>query len=186
MEPIYLVVGVLAMSATALIFCLNRLAALEARYRQAFGDVDVYLQRRHDMIPNLIATAKGFAAHETSLLTTLNEALVRAQGAGDVEQRLQKEGAVSDAVRAVLVNSAQSHQLSSSVHFQQLMDELRDTEDKLSAARRFLNLAAAEHNAALSQFPFNLIARLKGARPCPVFDTGMMRPLLEIPTTVKI
>jgi len=167
------------------IWTYNSLVTLRARVSQAFADIDVQLKQRHDLIPNLIETVKGYVAHERGTLEAVIEtrnAALRAQGPAD---QATAENALSGALGRLLALSEAYPDLKASANFQQLQADLADIENKLAAARRYFNNGAAEYNAAIQHFPAVLFAGAMGFRPQPYFDVGETeRQALDTPPKV--
>jgi LemA protein len=150
----------------------NGLVALRARASQAFADVDVQLKQRHDLIPNLVETVKGYAAHERGTLEAVVQARNAALGAQGPARQAQAEAALNGAVGRLLALAEAYPDLKTSANFQGLQDELSAVEDKLAAARRFFNNAVAEYNTAIQSFPALLFSRAIGFLPREFFDVG--------------
>jgi LemA protein len=167
------------------IWTYNSLVTLRARVNQAFADIDVQLKQRHDLVPNLIETVKGYAAHERGTLQAVVEtrnAALNAQGPTD---QSAAEGALSGALGRLMALSEAYPDLKASENFQQLQTDLADIEDKLAAARRFFNNGVAEYNAAIQHFPAVIFAGLMGFREQAFFDVGeAQRQALDVPPKV--
>eukprot|EP01030_Chromulinospumella_sphaerica_P018254 gene18254-18107_t len=140
----------------------NRLVTLNARADQAFADIDVQLKQRHDLIPNLVETVKGYAAHEKGTLEAVVAARNAAASATTVEGKVQAEGVLSGALRQLFAVAEAYPDLKANTNFLNLQDQLADLENKLAAARRFFNNAVAEFNAARRGFPAVVFAGLFG------------------------
>jgi LemA protein len=152
-----------------LIVIYNRLVALRQTTRNAFADVDVQLKQRHDLVPNLVETVKGYAAHESGVLDKVTQARASAMRAGSLQDRSAAEGALTGALTQLLAVAENYPQLKANENFRQLQSELGDLENKLAAARRFFNNAVAEYNTAIEQFPAVLIAGMLGFSPAEMF-----------------
>jgi LemA protein len=158
-----------------LIGAYNRLVALRQNCNQAFADIDVQLKQRHDLIPNLVETVKGYAAHEKGTLEAVIQArnsAVSAERSGDPAQMGAAEGALGAALGRLIALSEAYPDLKANANFQQLQNELTDIENKLAAARRFFNSAVAEYNTGREQFPAVLVANSFGFGPRVFFDLG--------------
>src|SRR5580692_11345410 len=147
----------------------NRLVGLRQNANQAFADIDVQLKQRQDLIPNLVETVKGYAAHESGTLEAVTAARTAAAGAANVEQRVQAENVLSGALRQLFAVSEAYPDLKANANFMQLQGELGDIENKLAAARRFFNNAVSEYNASIQQFPAVLFAASMGFPPRAFF-----------------
>jgi LemA protein len=148
----------------------NRLVALNQAWKRAFADIDVQLKQRHDLIPNLVETVKGYAAHESGVFTQVTEARASAMRATSVPEKSAAEGALSGALANLMAVAENYPQLKANENFKQLQDELADLENKIAAARRFLNNAVAEYNTAIQQFPAALFAGAMGFAAAPMFE----------------
>jgi len=163
----------------------NRLVALRQASNQAFADIDVQLKQRHDLIPNLVETVKGYAAHERGTLEAVVAARNSAIAATNVNDKVHAENALTGALRGLFALSEAYPDLKASANFAALQSELSDVENKLAAARRFFNNAVGEFNAAIQQFPAVLFAGALGFQPREFFDLGENRPALEVAPSVK-
>jgi LemA protein len=164
----------------------NGLVSLRQRVSQAFADIDVQLKQRHDLIPNLIETVKGYAAHERGTLDAVVQARNAALTAHGPAQQAAAEGALSGALGRLLALSEAYPDLKANTNFQQLQSELTDVENKLAAARRFFNNAVSEYNASIQAFPAVLFAGSMGFGPREFFDLGeTQRQTLDVAPQVK-
>jgi LemA protein len=153
-----------------LIMTYNGLVTLRQRCRQAFSDIDVQLKQRHDLVPNLVETVKGYASHERGTL----EAVVQARNAAIAAQgpaaQAQAEGMLQGALRQLFALAEAYPDLKANTNFQQLQTELADLENKIAAARRFFNSAAAEYNSTRESFPAVIFAQSMGFGPQEFFN----------------
>ena len=166
---------VIVVLAVLLIGIYNRLVALRQNCNQAFADVDVQLKQRHDLIPNLVETVKGYAAHEAGTLEAVIQArnsAVSAERTGDPKAMGAAEGILGQALGRLIALSEAYPDLKANANFQQLQAELSDIENKLAAARRFFNNAVGEYNTAREQFPAVIFAGMFGFGPREFFDVG--------------
>jgi LemA protein len=164
----------------------NGLVSLRQRVSQAFADIDVQLKQRHDLIPNLIETVKGYAAHERGTLDAVVQARNAALTAQGPAQQAAAEGALSGALGRLLALSEAYPDLKANTSFQQLQSELTDVENKLAAARRFFNNAVSEYNASIQAFPAVLFAGPMGFGTREFFDLGeTQRQTLDVAPQVK-
>lgn len=166
---------VIAVLAVLLIGIYNRLVALRQNCNQAFADVDVQLKQRHDLIPNLVETVKGYAAHEAGTLEAVVQArnsAVSAERTGDPKAMGVAEGILGQALGRLIALSEAYPDLKANTNFQQLQAELSDIENKLAAARRFFNNAVGEYNTAREQFPAVIFAGMFGFGAREFFDVG--------------
>ncbi len=180
-----IIVVIVAVLALLLAGAYNRLVGLRQRANQAFADIDVQLQQRHDLIPNLVETVKGYAAHEKGTLEAVTNARAAAASAGSVEDKVRAENVLSGALRQLFAVAEAYPDLKANASFTRLQDELSDIENKLAAARRFFNSAVAEFNAAIQQFPAVLIAGAFGFSERTFFDVGADRETVSAAPQVK-
>jgi LemA protein len=161
---------------------------MRQRVNQAFSDIDVQTKQRHDLVPNLVETVKGYAGHERGTLEAVvkaRNAAVTAQGGG-VAAQAAAENALTGALRQLFALSESYPDLKASQNFQQLQAELSDLENKIAAARRFFNNAVQEYNTGIQQFPAALVAGSLGFTPKEFFDVGAeQRKELEQAPQVK-
>ncbi|MGD0190407.1 MAG: LemA family protein [Rhizomicrobium sp.] len=161
---------VVALVALFAIFSYNGLVGLRQAWKQAFADIDVQLKQRHDLIPNLVETVKGYAAHESGVFTAVTQARANAMHATGVGDKAAAEGALSGALGNLMAVAENYPQLKANQNFLELQSELTDIENKIAAARRFLNNAVAEYNAAIQRFPAVLYAGAMGFTPAAMFE----------------
>ncbi|HEY8381353.1 MAG TPA: LemA family protein [Microvirga sp.] len=177
--------GALALLALYLISTYNGLVSLRARAAQAFSDIDVQLKQRHDLIPNLIETVKGYAGHERGTLEAVVRARNEALTAG-VSDKPAAEAALNGSLGRLMALAESYPDLKADENFRQLQTELAEVEDKLAAARRFFNNAVAEYNAGVGAFPAVLFAGLFGFGQRAYFDIGEgERQRLDVAPQVK-
>jgi LemA protein len=150
----------------------NGLVAMRQRVNQAFADIDVQLRQRHDLIPNLVETVKGYAAHERGTLDEVIKARNVAVAAQGPAQQAAAENMLSGALRQLFALSEAYPDLKANANFQQLQAELADLENKIAASRRFFNNAVQEYNTAMQKFPAALFASALGFAPKEFFDLG--------------
>jgi LemA protein len=137
----------------------NRFIRLRTRTEEAWADIDVQLKRRFDLIPNLIETVKGYAAHEKSVLEGVTEARTKAMGAQTISEHSEAENMLTGALKSLFAVSENYPDLKANTNFLELQRELSDTENKIQAARRFYNTNVRDFNIASQTFPSNLIAK---------------------------
>lgn len=149
---------VIAVVAIWAVIAYNRLVMLTNRVGEAWADIDVQLKRRYDLIPNLVSTVKGYAAHESGTLEKVTELRNQAMAAQGVGERAQAEGALAGALKSVFALAENYPNLKANENFVELQRELSDTENKIQAARRFYNGVVQDLKNAVQQFPSNMIA----------------------------
>jgi LemA protein len=181
----WIVLGVVVAFVLWVIVIYNGLVAMRQRVSQAFADVDVQLKQRHDLIPNLVETVKGYAAHERGTLEAVIKARNTAMAAQGPAQQAAAENMLSGALRQLFALSEAYPDLKANANFQQLQTELTDIENKIAAARRFFNSAVQEYNTGIQQFPAALFAGALGFGPREFFDLGETRKELEQAPSVK-
>lgn len=157
----YIFIGLIVLLILVLIGIYNRLVALRQNCTQGLGDIDAQLRQRYDLVPNLVATVKGYATHEQATLDKVIEARNRAASAPGRANEAEFAGAI----KGLLALSEAYPELKANTNFQALQGELADVEDKLAAARRALNAASANYNTARQSFPAVLFASLLGFGP---------------------
>lgn len=180
-----IVIVVLAVLALVVVAIYNRLVALRARADQAFADIDVQLKQRHDLIPNLVETVRGYATHEKSTLDAVIAARNAAESATGVEGKVQAESAVTAGLGRLFAIAEAYPDLKANTTFLGLQSELSDVENKLAAARRFFNNAIAEYNTGRQSFPAVIFAGMFGFGERSSFDLGDQRAALEVAPSVK-
>lgn len=153
---IMLVIVVLAV--LWLIATYNGLIKLKNRVDEAWSDIDVQLKRRHDLIPNLVSTVKGYAAHEKEVFEKVTEARARAMGAGTTHDKVEAENMLTNTLKSLLAVAEAYPDLKANQNFLELQRELTDTEDKIMASRRFYNGNVRDFNIKIEVFPTNIIA----------------------------
>src|ERR1700761_2603566 len=140
------------------IFTYNRLVSLRQAWKRAFADIDVQLKQRQDLVPNLVDTVKGYATHESAVFTAVTQARASAMKATTVGEKSAAEGALTGALGNLMAVAENYPELKANQGFMQLQSELADLENKIAAARRFMNNAVAEYNSAIQQFPAVMFA----------------------------
>lgn len=163
----------------------NRLVALDQRCDTAFGDIDVHLKHRHNLIPPLVETVRGFAKHESDILMGVTEARAEALKASSPEVRLSAENNLTQNINALMGVAERYPDLKASTHFSELRRELVDAENRITASRRFYNLAVEEYGTTLRQFPGSYIGRLFKMNVRMPFDLGIERVLIDEPLSIK-
>ncbi len=149
---------VVAVIAVGIIFMYNGLIRLKNRVDEAWSDIDVQLKRRYDLIPNLVNTVKGYAAHEKEVFDRVTQARSAAMGAGSAEAKGQAENMLSGALKSLFAVAEAYPDLKANQNFLELQRELTDTEDKIMAARRFYNGNVRDFNTKIQVFPTNIFA----------------------------
>jgi LemA protein len=181
----WIVLGVIVVLLLWIMMIYNQLVAMRQRVGQAFADVDVQLKQRHDLIPNLVETVKGYASHERGTLEAVVNARNTAMTAQGPAQQAAAENMLSGALRQLFALSEAYPDLKANQNFQQLQTEIADTENKIAASRRFFNNAVQEYNTGIQQFPAALFAAMLGFTERTFFDVGEERAVVEKAPQVK-
>ena len=183
---ILVVVGIIILIVIWAISLYNGLVRLRNRRQNAFADIDVQLRQRHDLVPQLVETVKGYASHEKELLTRITEARTAAMSARSIDDKIVAEQQLTSALQGLRVQVEAYPDLKANQNFLQLQEELSDIENKLAASRRFFNGATTEYNNAVETFPSNLIANNFGFKREIMFDLGTEgRTRMEEPPAIK-
>ena len=172
MTGIYVILGVVALLVVIGIVQYNKLVRLNVAVDEGFAQIEVQLQRRGDLIPNLVETVKGYASHEKETFEKVVQARAQATAAQGVAAVAEADGMLTQALRGLLAVAEAYPDLKANANFQQLQAELSDIENKLAAARRFFNNAVGEYNTAREQFPAVIFAGMFGFGPRDFFDVG--------------
>lgn len=148
----------------------NNLVKLRNNRENAFANIDVQLKQRHDLVPQLVATVKGYATHEREVLQRVTEARTAAIGATTINDKINAENALTSALAGLKVSLEAYPDLKANQNFMQLQNEIADLENKLAAVRRFFNSATRELNNAVETFPSNIFAKMFGFKKEPMFE----------------
>ncbi|MHB2167237.1 LemA family protein [Alsobacter sp. R-9] len=182
----WILLGLIVVAGLWLIATYNGLVGLRQRVSQAFADIDVQLKQRHDLIPNLVETVKGYATHEKSTLEAVIQARNAALAAQGPGAQAAAENQLTGALGRLIALSEAYPDLKANANFQQLQGELSDIENKLAAARRFFNNAVSEYNASIQAFPAVFFAKNFGFTEREFFDVGTdARVALDKPPSVS-
>jgi LemA protein len=168
----FIFLGVIVIVAFVLIGIYNNLVAQRQNCNQGWADIDAGLRQRHDLIPNLVETVKGYASHEASTLNAVIAARAGALDASSPDQLARAEKALTGALGNLMAVAENYPDLKASANFQTLQGELADVEDKLAAARRAYNAAAADYNTATQSFPAVLVAGSLGFAQRDFWEIG--------------
>jgi len=167
-----IVLAIVVIVVVFLALTYNRLVTLRQRVKEAFSDIDVQLKRRHDLIPNLVETVKGYAAHERGVFDEVTQARAGAIAAGaqGPQQRAAAEDMLTGALRSLFAVAEAYPQLQAVQEYKDLSENLRDTEDKIQFARRFYNGQVRDYNTALQTFPTVVLAGAMGFASSEYFE----------------
>jgi LemA protein len=166
---ILIILGVIVL---AIIYIYNSLVRAKVRTDEAWSDISVQLKRRYDLIPNLVNTVKGYAAHEKTVFEDVTEARAQAMNAQTVSEAAKADNQFQAALKSLFAVAENYPDLKANQSFQQLQAELIDTEDKIQAARRFYNGAARDLNTKIQTFPTNIFAGMMGFKLRDFFEVS--------------
>jgi LemA protein len=170
MQTLHLILAIAAIVILWVIVLYNGLIKLKNRVKEAWSDIDVQLKRRYNLIPNLVETVKGYATHERELFEKVTKARTEAMSATGAKDKGQAENMLSNTLKSLFAVAENYPDLKASENFIELQRELRDTEDKIQAARRFYNTNARDMNIKIESFPANLIAKPLGFKMADFFE----------------
>jgi len=174
MGPLIVVIIVLVVIGLALVASYNGLVRKRNRTQEAWSQIDVQLKRRHDLIPNLVETVKGYASHERGTfeqVTNARAAAVSAGATGDPSKVGPAENALTGALRSLFAVAENYPDLKASQNFLELQEQVTGTEDKIAFARQFYNTSVRDYLTAMQTFPRNLYASAFGFQPVPYLET---------------
>ena len=164
--PLLVVLGVAGLC----VVLYNRMVRLRIRCDESWADIDAQLKRRADLVPNLVETVKGYAAHEKGLMEEVTRARSMALSSGSLEERASAEQALSGALRGLFAVAEAYPELKANTNFLQLQGELSKVEDDIQLARRYYNAVVRDYNSAIETFPGNLFASVFGFGPRGYFE----------------
>lgn len=182
---VLLFLGIIFLLVMMVVSLYNRLVRFRNNREQAFSDIDVQLKQRHDLIPQLVDSVKGYMGHERGVLTEITEARSNAMKATTINEKIAAETKLSTALDGLKVSVEAYPDLKASQNFMDLQNEISDIENKIAAARRFFNSATKELNVATELFPSNLIATLFNFKREPMFELGTQRAEAEQPPKIQ-
>lgn len=185
MEFLLVILGIIVLLGLIIVGLYNRLVALRQTCNQAWSDIEVQLKQRQDLVPQLVNTVKGYAAHEKSTFQEVVQARQAAVNAGSPGAQAAAEGMLSQALGKLFALAEAYPDLKANENFLQLQDQLADIENKIAAARRFYNNAVQEYNTAREQFPAVLIAGPFGFEHREFFEAPEGREALQTPVEVQ-
>lgn len=165
-----IVAGIIVLILLWAVWSYNSLIRMWYRIKEAWSDIDVQLKRRYDLIPNIVETVKGYAAHEKGAFENVTKARAMAMGAQTVGEHSKAENMLTGALKSLFAVSEAYPDLKASENFKKLQDELSDTENKIQAARRFYNSTVMEYNTSVDTFPTNIVAGSFGFKESEFFD----------------
>ena len=181
----YIIIGIIVLVVLWAIVAYNGFVRKVNHATEAWSDIDVQLKRRYDLIPNLVNTVKGYAAHEKGVFDDVTKARSAAMGAGSLVNKAKAEDSLSGALKSVFAIAENYPELKANQNFLDLQAKLSDTEDKLQSARRFYNSTVMELNTAAASFPGNLIAKSFGFQKKEYFGLSDSESAAKNPVEVK-
>ena len=172
MIALIVVIVLIVIAAIAIVSSYNGLVGEREKVLSAQSEIENSLQRRADLIPNLVETVKGYASHETEAINQVTEARTKMSGASTLEEKMEANEEISSALSRLLVVVENYPDLKASENFIQLSDELAGTENRISTTRRDYNNAAREYNTRIKKFPTSLIASIFNFDEFPYFEAN--------------
>lgn len=160
MNVFYILIGAIVLVLLWIVVAFNSLVRLRTRATEAWADIEVQLKRRYDLIPNVMETVKGYAAHESAVFENVTKARTQAMGAQSPQAHAQAENMLSGTLKTLFAVSENYPDLKANANFLDLQRELADTENKIQSARRFYNTNVRDLNIGIESFPSNIIAGL--------------------------
>lgn len=162
MSPGYIILGIVVLLVIFVISKYNGIIQMRNNRQNAFADIDVQLQQRFDLVPNLIETVKGYASHEQAIFDKIMESRKAYAGAQNIDEKIAANALLAGSLGKILAIAESNPELKANQNFMQLQSELSDIENKLAAARRFFNSATNEYNTYIQVFPTNIVASTFG------------------------
>lgn len=184
MTALWIILGIVVVIGIFLWATYNSLVTLKLRVDEAWSDITVQLKRRLDLIPNLVNSVKGYAAHESGVFERVTEARANALNAQGVKETAEAENMFEGALKSLFAVAEAYPDLKANQNFIQLQDELVDTEDKIQAARRFYNGGVRDLNTKIQLFPNNIFAGMLGFKEREFFEVED-RAAVEKPVDVQ-
>lgn len=169
-KVVWLILGIVILVVFWIVLTYNSLVRYRKRVQNAWAQIDVQLKRRSDLIPNLVNSVKGYMKFERDTLEKIMEARAKAVSGANVEDRMKAEGEISGLLGRLFALVENYPELKANQNVSNLMEELRNTEDKIAYSRQFYNDITMRYNTKLEVFPSNLIARMFGFKPYPFFE----------------
>lgn len=166
----WIILGIVVIIAIILIVIYNSLVTLRQRVNNAWAQIEVQLQRRFDLIPNLVETVKGYMAHEQDTLTKITNLRTSWSNATTVEEKANLGNELSNTLKTIMAVAENYPNLKADQSFNQLQNEISETEDKVAYSRQFYNDTVTMYNTKLETFPSNLVAGMFGFKPSTLFN----------------
>jgi len=168
----YILIGLVVIVIFWAVGVFNSLIRLKNRTNEAWSDIDVQLKRRHDLIPNLIETVKGYAKHERETFENVTQARTKAISAQGIAEKAKAEDALSNTLKTLFAVAEAYPDLKASANFLELQTELSDTENKIQASRRFYNGNVRDFNIRIESFPSRIVANMLRFEKREFFEIG--------------
>ena len=167
---LWILLAIVVVLIIAFVVIYNSLVTMRLRVKNAWSQIDVQLQRRFDLIPNLVETVKGYMTHEQETLTKVTDLRSAWADAKTVEQKAELEGQLTDTLKTIMAVAENYPNLKADQSFNNLQTELSDTENKISYSRQFYNDTVTMYNTKLETFPSNLVASMFGFKASTLFN----------------
>ena len=180
----WVILAIIVIIAIWLVIAYNGLISTRNRAQEAMSDIDVQLKRRYDLIPNLVSTVQGYAAHEKTVFEDVTKARAAAMGATGTANKADAENQLSQTLKSLFAIAENYPDLKANQNFLSLQNELTDTEDKIQAARRFYNGMVRDFNTKIQVFPTNMFANMMGFTKMDFFG-GDLTDVEKQPVQVK-
>jgi len=185
MIALFIFLGIAVVLVLWAVISYNRFIRLINQAKEAWADIDVQLKRRYDLIPNLVNTVKGYAAHESSVFENVTKARTQAMQAGNIGDKAKAENALSETLKSLFAVAEAYPDLKANQNFMELQRELSDTENKVQAARRFYNTNVRDLNISVESFPSNIIANYFKFQKMLFFELSEADAIARNPVEVK-
>ena len=167
----WIILAIVVVLVFIIIGMYNSLVKLRLKVNNAWSQIDVQLQRRFDLVPNLVDTVKGYLQHEENIFTKVTELRTSWAGATSVKEKAELDNELSGALKTIMAVSENYPDLKASQNFSELQEELRNTENKISFSRQFYNDTVTMYNTKLEVVPSNIIASMFNFKPAEFFKT---------------
>lgn len=166
----YIIIGIVVLILLWFLVAYNGFVRLKNSIEEAFSTMDVYMKKRYDLIPNLVSTVKGYAAHEAGTLEKVIQARNSAMNAGNVEERMENENAISSALRSIFALAEAYPDLKANTNFLDLQSQLKRMEDEIANSRKYYNAVVKEYNTKRETIPSSIIASMFHFEKRPMFE----------------
>ncbi len=170
--PFLVIGGVVVLILFWFIGVYNTFVKLKNSIEEAFSTMDVYLKKRYDLIPNLVNTVKGYAKHESETFEKVIQARNSAMNAGNVEERLENENAISGALKSIFALAESYPELKANTNFLDLQNQLQRTEDEIANSRKYYNAVVKEYNTKRETIPSSIVASMFHFEKRPLFEVS--------------